>query len=189
MLDEIFIDIFNVVSKLVDFTEHGVDIATAEDGSENASLSGHIFDFIAPHVREFFQVSRVQLVDRLALGLTEVQLGEPPLQHRTGDGVRSGAKSGLAVCPREREQAEKNGGDLVSHGRFLLEDVQSYETKGGEIVQSANIWHDVPLPSPTVPVPPPYGRRLRIFFGQGADLAWHRRGRILRVCGFRRLNI
>ena len=33
MLDEVFIDIFDLFSKLVDFTEHGVDIATAEDGS------------------------------------------------------------------------------------------------------------------------------------------------------------
>ena len=87
MLDEIFIDIFDVVSKLVDFTEHGADVTAAVNGTEDASPTGHIFDFIAPHVRKFIQVEGMQPVNRLALGLAEVQLSEPSLQHRASDGV------------------------------------------------------------------------------------------------------
>ena len=189
LLDEVLIDVFNIIAKLVNVAEHGVDIAPAKNRAKDAASSRHIFDLISANVREFFQVHRVQLVHRLTLGLAEVEFGEPPLQHRTGDGVRGRAKGGLTVGPGEREQGEKNGGDLASHGRFLLEDRQSYEPKGEEIVQSANIWHDVPLSCPTVTVPPPHGRWLCVFLGQGLGLAGHWRGGVLRFCCFRRLIV
>ena len=139
LLDEVLIDVFNFIPELVDVTEHGVDITAAENRAEDATTSCHIFDLVPANVLEFFQVHGVQLVNRLALRLAEIHFREPPLQHRASDGVGGGAKGGLPVGPGERKQGEKNGGDLASHGRFLLEDRQSYEPKGGEIVQSANI--------------------------------------------------
>ena len=41
----------------------------------------------------------------------------------------------------QKKKSKSNGDDVVSHGRFLLEDEQSYEAKCDRIILFANISH------------------------------------------------